>query len=139
MLRRTLITLALAAPGASLTAASEPAAIELARRVANDWLRLVDSGAVSASWEQAAAAFKRAVTQQQWNDASAAVRAPLGSPKKRQEKSAMFTRTMPGAPDGQYVVLQYETSFENKAAATETVSLVLDTDASWRVTGYFIR
>lgn len=51
----------------------------------------------------------------------------------------MFTRTMPGAPDGQYVVLQYETSFENKAAAAETVSLVIDTDAVWRVTGYFIR
>jgi hypothetical protein len=36
-------------------------------------------------------------------------------------------------------VLHYETSFENKAADTETVSLVLDSDASRRVTGYFVK
>ena len=29
---------------------------------------------------------------------------------------------MPGAPDGQYVVIQFETSFQNKKSAIKTVT-----------------
>jgi hypothetical protein len=45
----------------------------------------------------------------------------------------------PGAPDGKYVVIRYETSFRNKKAATETVTPMLDADGRWRVSGYFIK
>ena len=30
---------------------------------------------------------------------------------------------LPGAPDGEYVVIQFETAFQNKARAVETVTL----------------
>jgi len=46
---------------------------------------------------------------------------------------------MPGAPDGKYVIIQYDTVFENKASAVETVTPMVDPDGSWRVSGYFIR
>ena len=46
---------------------------------------------------------------------------------------------MPGAPDGRYVVVQYDTVFENKASAVETVTPMADPDGVWRVAGYFIR
>jgi hypothetical protein len=46
---------------------------------------------------------------------------------------------LPGAPDGEYVVIQYESSFEHKQAAVETVTPMLDKDGTWRVSGYFIR
>jgi hypothetical protein len=52
---------------------------------------------------------------------------------------AQFTRTLPGAPDGDYVVIQYRTRFEHKAAAVETVPPMRDADGQWRVSGYFIR
>ena len=42
-------------------------------------------------------------------------------------------------PDGNYIVLQYDTLFENKAAAVETVTLSQDSDGQWRVAGYFIK
>jgi hypothetical protein len=45
----------------------------------------------------------------------------------------------PWAPDGSYVVLQFETRFEHKAAAVETVTSMLDRDGVWRVAGYFVR
>jgi hypothetical protein len=47
--------------------------------------------------------------------------------------------TLPGAPDGKYVVIQFESSFSNKKAAIETVTLMMDSDVKWRVSGYFIK
>jgi ribosomal protein S17E len=42
-------------------------------------------------------------------------------------------------PDGKYVVIKYDTSFENKKSAVETVTPMLDKDGKWRVAGYFIK
>jgi hypothetical protein len=42
-------------------------------------------------------------------------------------------------PDGQYVVIQYKTAFENKKAGVETITPMLDKDKKWRVSGYFIK
>ncbi len=47
--------------------------------------------------------------------------------------------SLPGAPDGEYVVISYETSFTNKKSAIETVTPMLDKDGKWRVSGYFIK
>ena len=49
------------------------------------------------------------------------------------------SEALPGAPDGEYVVIQYESSFEHKQSAIETVTPMLDTDGKWRVSGYFIK
>jgi len=68
-----------------------------------------------------------------------ASREPLGKMISRRPKSATYTRTLPGAPDGEYVVVQYETSFEHKQSAIETVTPLLDHDGNWRVSGYFIK
>ena len=137
MLRRNLVALLLVA--AMPAVATETPATDLARKAAADWLVLIDSGNLAGSWEQAASSFKRTVTTQQWVQASAAVRNPLGTTKQRQEKTAKFTRTLPGAPDGQYVLLQFQAAFENKASAVETVTVALDTDDTWRVAGHSIK
>ena len=52
---------------------------------------------------------------------------------------ARFTRSLPGAPDGDYVLLQNDARFQNKAAAIETVTMSREADGVWRVVGYFIR
>jgi hypothetical protein len=119
--------------------AHSAAPVDAARKAASEWLSMVDSGDFNGSWERAASSFKRAVTAQQWTQASMSVRGPLGGVKSRREKAAQETKTLPGAPDGQYVVIQLETVFEQKSAAVETVIMALDTDGAWRVTGYFVR
>ena len=50
-----------------------------------------------------------------------------------------FETSLPGAPDGEYVVIQMETSFENKASAVETITPMRDSDGEWRVAGYYIK
>jgi len=103
------------------------------------WLSLVDSGKYSQSWKEAAAYFKGAVTKEQWMQMLTAVRSPLGRTISRKVKNTTYTTTLPGAPDGEYVVIQFESSFENKRSAIETVTPMLDPDGRWRVSGYYIK
>ena len=48
-------------------------------------------------------------------------------------------RTLPGAPDGEYVIQQYASAFENKKEAMESVVLMKEKDGTWKVVGYFIK
>lgn len=112
---------------------------QLAQQSAESWLALTDAGNYAESWEQASQLFKAAVTKQQWQSALESVRTPLGKLLSRKLKSATFSKTLPGAPDGQYVVIQYDSSFENKQSAVETITPMLEKDGKWRVSGYFIK
>jgi hypothetical protein len=106
---------------------------------ARTWLALVDEGMYGDSWETAAAYFKRAITKEKWDQMLTALRNPLGRVVSRELISKTHTQSLPGAPDGEYVVIQFETSFENKKSAIETITPMLDDDGEWRVSGYFIK
>ena len=103
------------------------------------WLSLIDNQSYAASWDAAASLFRSAVTQEQWQAAVQKARAPLGQMKSRALKSVMATTTLPGAPDGEYVVFQFNTSLEQKSAAVETVTAIREKDGTWHVGGYFIK
>ncbi len=110
-----------------------------AESAAQTWLALVDAGNYSASWNAASSLFRQRVPQSQWESAAAGVRVPLGALKKRTLQSAKYTRSVPGAPDGEYVIVKFSSTFENKASAVETVTPMVDADGTWRVSGYYIR
>lgn len=112
---------------------------EQAEKAALDWLKLCDDSDYGESWEQAAELFRKAVSKEQLQSLLGAVRGPLGKMISRKVKSRRYTKQLPGAPDGEYVVIQFETSFENKSSAIETITPVLDKDGIWRVSGYYIK
>lgn len=103
------------------------------------WLVLTDDGLADKSWEAAAPLFRQSLSASAWQQALQAARAPLGHVISRKIASAAFTRVLPGVPDGEYVVIQYETVFQNKAQATETVTSARGSDGHWRVAGYLIK
>jgi len=103
------------------------------------WLTEVDEGKYADSWNDAAGYFKNAVEKEQWVQSLQAVRKPLGNLISREPKNATYRTSLPGAPDGQYVVIQFQASFENKKSAIETVTPMLDKDGNWRVSGYYIK
>jgi hypothetical protein len=123
----------------SITSQSAQKPEDLAQTSAQAWLALTDAGKYAESWQEASTAFKAAVTQAKWVEMVAPVRNPLGKVLSRKLKSATYTKTLPGAPDGDYVVIQYDTSFENKKEAVETITPMLDKDGKWRVSGYYIK
>ncbi len=110
-----------------------------AQTAAKAWLALVDAEKYGQSWNEAALLFRSAVMKVDWERAAKATRDPLGAVKSRTLKSANFTRSLPGAPDGEYVVIQFDAQFANKASAVETVTPMRDKDGAWRVAGYYIR
>ena len=122
-----------------LALAADSDGVAQAQESAKAWLALVDGAKYAQSWDQAAALFRSAVTRSDWEKAARSARAPLGALKARTVKSATFARTLPGAPDGEYVVILFDAQFANKAAAVETVTPMREKDGSWKVSGYYIR
>jgi hypothetical protein len=114
---------------------AKAAAIESAM----SWLKLVDDGQYSQSWSQAAGYFQKNVSQEQWAKMVEPVRKPLGKVLSREVMTSTYMTELPGAPDGQYVVIQFKASFENKSSAIETVTPVMDSDGKWHVSGYYIK
>lgn len=111
----------------------------LAISSAEAWLRLADEGRYADSWKAASQYFRAAVQQDQWEAAMQGVRRPLGAAVSRTLGSSHYATSLPGAPDGEYVVIQYTTEFKNKKAAVETITPMLDADGEWRVSGYYIK
>ncbi|HXJ78262.1 MAG TPA: DUF4019 domain-containing protein [Candidatus Methylomirabilis sp.] len=111
----------------------------LAANAALGWLQLIDSGRYAESWKEASAYFRRAITEAGWDAALRGVRAPLGAVQSRGTRTTKEATTLPGAPDGHYVVMEFATSFANKASAIETVTFTREPDGRWRAAGYYIR
>ena len=136
---RTLAYVGVVAVFVAATGAAEDKPEDLAQAAAEPWLKLVDDSNYDASWDEAAKLFQGAVTKEQWSQAAAGARRPFGKLVSRKVKSRQYAEELPGAPDGKYVVIQFDTVFEKKSSAVETVTPMLDPDGSWRVSGYFIQ
>ena len=106
---------------------------------AQAWLAMVDKKQYEQSWELASTYFKSLVTKEQWVSQVAAVCNPLGDIIFRDLKINLYQKALPGAPDGEYYVLTFNTVFKNKASSVETVTVMKDNDGQWRLVGYFIK
>jgi hypothetical protein len=140
MRKKILLSMILACflfpPALALTAPEkESKAVEAIQQ----WLQLVDEGNYKQSWTNASLYFKGRVKQDQWEQSLKGARQPLGKALSRTLKSAEHKTSLPGVPDGEYVVIRFDTSFENKKTAIETVTAMLEKDGMWRVAGYFIK
>jgi hypothetical protein len=110
-----------------------------AREVALSWLALMDAGKYGETYDTAAEFFKKSTTREAWITMVQGPQTSLGKVLSRELKATQYARQLPGAPDGEYVMIQFKTSFENKKAAAETITPMLDPDGQWRVSGYFIQ
>lgn len=116
-------------------AGKEKAAVSAAEK----WLGLVDKAEYGASWKESASYFRGRITEPKWAEMAKGVRGPLGNLDSRKLANETYKSSLPGAPDGEYVIMQFDASFANKKSAVETVTAVMDKDGAWRVAGYFIR
>lgn len=110
----------------------------MARETAMSWLSLIDNGDYLESWEQAGAYFQQEVPSAQWQEAVSEVRDPLGSVISRQQVESKTYQSLPGVPEGEYLVLRFSTRFTHQAEVIETLTLQ-SVDGDWKVLGYFVR
>lgn len=129
------LVLALLIPVVALAADADR---QKATDAATSWLALVDSGNYAQSWKSAGALFQSHITEALWAGAAGATRRPLGAVMSRDVSGIDFHNTLPGAPDGRYAVIMFDTKFANKASGIETVTLAMD-GGSWKAVGYHVR
>ena len=113
--------------------------VDKAVESSNQWLKSTDSSNYEISWESASELFKKSITKGNWVKELEGVRTPLGKMKSRKIKTKEYRTSLPGAPDGEYVVIVYNTVFENKDNSYETITPMKDNDGKWRVSGYYIK
>jgi hypothetical protein len=109
------------------------------QKAARDWLTLTDRLDGAASRAAAGKKFQDAIAVERWSVALAQVRGSAGALVQRAVVTTRFERTFPGAPDGDYAIVEFRTAFAGKTEALETVSLEHEADGAWRVIGYFIK
>lgn len=106
---------------------------------AESWLAIIDSGQYLQSWEKAAQFFKDKVPDSQWESTLRQVREPLGEMTSREVANVQYLTYIPGAPKGEYVVIQFKTVFTRKGEGVETITPMLEPDGTWKVSGYYIK
>jgi hypothetical protein len=106
---------------------------------AQNWLSLVDSGQYPQSWEASSEIFRASIRRDQWAQTMVGLRKPMGNLVSRELSSKKYHTSLPGAPDGEYVVIVFKTSFANKKSAYETITPMKEKDGMWRVSGYYIK
>ncbi len=105
---------------------------------AREWLNIIDAGKYIESWQKTDAFFKAQLTQNKWHDALKGIRTPLGKVISRSELSSKKYSSLPGIPDGEYLVIQFQTEFINQKSSIETLTLSKNS-GQWRAVGYFIK
>jgi hypothetical protein len=108
--------------------------------VASKWLSVVDAGNYAEAFTMFPARIRSAgdAIEKQWVGYQRAKRTPLGRTLSRKLVKAWFTRTLPGSPDGYYEFFHYNTSFQRKTQAAESVTLTKES-GHWQVSGYRFR
>ena len=124
---------------AAIAGDDPPLDLKPAVAAAESWLATLDSGRYSDTWEESAALFKENAPQSKWEPAVQGARQPLGVVIARKVRSLRYVNAVPNAPPGHYVIIEFDTHFENRPLTIETVTPVRTPAGTWRVAGYFIR
>jgi len=139
---------AVPAPPAARPAATPPsdtADADLASMIAaagaegDHWLDLIDHGKFDESWIAAAVVLQETITQKEWSADLAARQPKLGRTIMRERKSESYSKTLRGAPTGDYVIVTYLTKFEKTPLVEETLAVARDAIGQWHVAGYDIK
>ena len=106
---------------------------------AKAWLSLVDSSNWDQSWATAGTMFKANMpAAATWTSANQKFREPLGTVSSRALRKVTRLSSLPNAPDGEYELLEFQTSFAQKSGATEIVFLAHE-PSGWKVENYGIQ
>jgi hypothetical protein len=128
-----------APPSGTQQAEDSHAADEVAaERQALGFLGYLDQGRFADSYAYTGMLIRTQLDRDAFSTQIQKTRVGTGALQSRELIDAGYTTTVPGAPDGQYVILHYHASFANRQDAVETVTLAF-AKGYWRVAGYYIK
>jgi len=112
-----LVTLGMPSAASSLSQAQ-------AENRARGFLQLLDKGFMDAAWQAMSPLFQGLSDQKEWKNRQQVIRTAYGALFSRELTKVSYRSTFSQSPDGDYVVIQFQASYQNKDEAKET--LVLD-------------
>ena len=107
------------------------------REAADGYLTLLDRGQNEEVWHQSAIIFKESVTLDAWLKQAEQLKKRLGKAKTRMQRDAIGQQDPANHPPGEYVMMNFETGFENDEVL-ETLVLFRQ-DQKWLLAGYFLK
>lgn len=121
----------------SLPAFAGPSGEDQAVASANAFVKLVDGGQFDKAYDAFSQFGQKAVPKDQFVALMKGVQEKIGTQTSRKLTTKKFVHELPGAPKGDYWVLDYETNFSKKGASVERVTSMLE-GKSWKVAGYVL-
>jgi hypothetical protein len=112
---------------------------EFSVNIAQQWLGKLDNGDYAAAWVETAKLFKFQLTLKDGKNCLRHRREPFGCFITRNLLAVLPKKSLPGFPLGDYVVVQFDTSFAKKKAVVETVTFILNVEGHWKVIGYHVK
>jgi hypothetical protein len=109
-----------------------------AERQALGFLGYLDHGRFADSYAYTGMLIRAQVDRASFASQVEKARQGTGAMLTRELMDASYETSVPGAPDGQYVVLHYHSSFADRQEAVETLTLAF-AKGYWRVSGYYIK
>lgn len=108
--------------------------------VAQQWLEMIDSGNYKQCWSSAHPFFQAMNSEDKWVKNIMKKRNKLGAVTERTLSTSKYTTKLPvpGAPEGEYVISTFDTTFKNKGRKLEAVIVAKTDDGIWKVTSFGI-
>jgi hypothetical protein len=109
-----------------------------AERQALGFVGYLDQGRFADSYAYTGMLIRTQLDREAFSTQIQKTRAGTGALQSRDLMDASYSTSVPGAPEGQYVILHYHASFANRPDTVETVTLAF-ANGYWRIAGYYIK
>jgi hypothetical protein len=117
------------------TSEEDKESIEAGKR----WLELLDADQAGAAWDSASKQLRSIVKRDKFIADVRSVRKPLGKLASRTPLKFARAHELPGAPAGDYALIEFEAKFANGKRLTEQLVWSAESGDTWRVAGYYYR
>lgn len=119
ILSLTIILLA----GLAISVSAESLSQAEAENQARGFLQLLDQGLQDQAWFAMTPAFQALNDRTRWESRQQVIRTSYGSLTFRQLRRVSYRQTFSLSPDGEYIMVQFQSSYQRKAETVETVVL----------------
>jgi hypothetical protein len=107
-------------------------------QLATNYLELLDQHQFQNAWQSMAPLFWSFNDQQRWQQRIGAIRQAYGGTVSRKISRSSYRASFRNAPDGSYVIIQFDSTFQHKAKGVETVVLQCPVENECTVIDYVI-
>jgi len=118
--------------------ANSDKSIEAARKAAENWMSLWDSGKYKESYAELSSSTKEVFDEKTWSAARTTARKSFGKLKSRKIIQIQLIKSLPYIPDSSGAIFWYLSSYENQERVFESFSVVFGKDGTWKVANYNI-